>query len=106
MPTPRKGETQSDFVSRCIPVVLREGTAKDQKQAAAICHSMWRESKKENQMRQWFTMQASTEAATADILIYDEIGKSFWGEETIGAKTFVDNLEALGDVQNINLRIN
>lgn len=45
MPTPGKNESQKDFVSRCIPIVLEDGTAKDQKQAAAICYSMWREAK-------------------------------------------------------------
>lgn len=45
MPTPNKGESEKDFVERCIPVVLGEGTAKDGAQAAAICHSMYRESK-------------------------------------------------------------
>ena len=42
MPTPNKGETEQEFVSRCIPIVLRDGTAKDQKQAVAICYSMFR----------------------------------------------------------------
>jgi hypothetical protein len=45
MPTPpRKGETQSEFIGRCVPVVIREGRPKDQ--AVAICYSMWRRSKK------------------------------------------------------------
>jgi hypothetical protein len=47
MPTPRKGETESDFVTRCIPVVLDDGTAKDTKQATAICFSMYAQAKKE-----------------------------------------------------------
>lgn len=42
MPSPRKNESEKDFVSRCVPVVLEDGTTKDPKQAAAICHSMWR----------------------------------------------------------------
>ena len=42
MPTPRKNEKKSDFISRCIPFVIHEGTTKDPKQAAAICHSIWR----------------------------------------------------------------
>jgi len=42
------GETKSKFVSRCIPVVLQDGTAKDDKQAVAVCYSMWEEDKKEN----------------------------------------------------------
>jgi len=47
MPSPGKNETQQKFVSRCIPIVLGDKTAKDQKQAAAICYSIWREKKKE-----------------------------------------------------------
>jgi hypothetical protein len=47
MPTPGKDETEDEFVSRCVPIVLDEGTAKDGKQASAICHSIWRDSKKE-----------------------------------------------------------
>jgi hypothetical protein len=41
MPVPRKGEKRKDFVDRCIPIVIDEGTAKDPKQAVAICNSMW-----------------------------------------------------------------
>jgi len=46
MPTPNEGESENEYVSRCIPIVIHEGTAKDSKQAAAICHSMWDEHKK------------------------------------------------------------
>ena len=49
MPDVKEGESQQDYVSRCIPIVLKEGTAKDEKQAAAICYSMWRE--KHNQQQ-------------------------------------------------------
>ena len=37
-PTP--GESQSDFISRCIPIVIEEG--KDADQAAAICYTYYR----------------------------------------------------------------
>ena len=46
MPKPRAGETEDDFVSRCIPIVIHDGTTDDPIQAAAICHSMWRQAKK------------------------------------------------------------
>ena len=45
MPRPREGERETDFVSRCVPVVMHEGTADNPSQAAAICHSMWRNRK-------------------------------------------------------------
>ena len=50
MPTPQADESQEDFVSRCIPVVLEDGTAEDQEQAAAVCYSMWREAREEGKM--------------------------------------------------------
>lgn len=45
MPNPRKGERRSKFVSRCIPIVLDEGTAKSNEQAVAVCQSIWRQAK-------------------------------------------------------------
>lgn len=57
--------------------------------------------------RGWYKMKISTaKAKTAEILIYDEIGKSWWGEDTVSAKQFVDDLQAIGEVDNIDLRIN
>lgn len=38
---PNAGESEEEFISRCIPVVIGEG--KDQDQAAAICYSYWEE---------------------------------------------------------------
>ena len=56
-------------------------------------------------MRPWFSMKKADDSS-AEIIIYDEVGKSFWGEETISAKQFLSDLEALGDVESITLRIN
>jgi len=42
MPSPRKNEKQSDFVNRCVPYVIDEGTAKTRSQAVAICYSLYR----------------------------------------------------------------
>lgn len=46
MPTPNRNETEESFVGRCIKTVMDDGTTNDQKEAAAICYSIWRESKK------------------------------------------------------------
>jgi len=43
MPTVKPGDSREDFVSRCIPIVLEDGTAESQDQAVAVCSSMWRE---------------------------------------------------------------
>jgi len=45
MPKPKKQETKSKFFARCIPFVINEGTAKNLKQAVAIC-AMLHENKK------------------------------------------------------------
>lgn len=45
MPVPRKGESRQDFVSRCVPIVMDEGTAKDNKQAVAVCYSLYKNKK-------------------------------------------------------------
>ena len=42
MPKPKAGESEKDFVARCIPIVLEDGTAEDQEQAAAVCYSMFK----------------------------------------------------------------
>ncbi|RLG66748.1 hypothetical protein DRN93_05800 [archaeon] len=41
MPDPRPGESLEDYLKRCIPYVIEEGTAKTPEQAYAICRSMW-----------------------------------------------------------------
>lgn len=48
MPVPGKDEDKKSFITRCIPIVINEGTTKDPKQAAAICHSIWRKNKKDS----------------------------------------------------------
>jgi hypothetical protein len=47
MPTPNEGESREDFVKRCIPIVIDDETAKDSKQAVAICNSMWEQEQQE-----------------------------------------------------------
>ena len=57
-------------------------------------------------MRPWYSMKKADDK-TAEICIFDEIGKSWWGEDTVSAKAFNDELNALGDgIENITLRIN
>jgi len=71
MPTPRKGEKQSDFVSRCIPIVLEEGTAKDQKQAAAVCYSMYKQKKEKSMSNVNLSADVQTFASADESKPYD-----------------------------------
>jgi HK97 family phage major capsid protein len=41
MPDPQAGQTKEEFLSVCIPETLKDGTAKDNDQAVAICESKW-----------------------------------------------------------------
>ena len=52
----------------------------------------------------WFQIKAADSGDHADILIYSEIGESFW-TETVDAKSFVTDLQEL-DVATIAVRIN
>ena len=50
MPTPpRLGEREKDFIDRCIPAVIHDGTTQDPKQAVAICYTMWNDAKKKDE---------------------------------------------------------
>lgn len=40
MPEPTAGETESEWMERCVPVLINEG--RDEDQAVAICLDMWR----------------------------------------------------------------
>lgn len=57
-------------------------------------------------MRKWFEICANAKSGGGEVLIYDEIGPSFFGEETVSAKDFDAALKALGDVSQIILRVN
>ena len=49
MPKPNpEQETRVEWIKRCVPVVIEDGTAKEPKQAVAICVSMWNESLKKS----------------------------------------------------------
>jgi hypothetical protein len=41
MPDPKKYKDKDSFMKICIPMVLKEGTAKSNDQAVAVCSSMW-----------------------------------------------------------------
>ncbi|MEE9311228.1 MAG: HK97 family phage prohead protease [Planctomycetota bacterium] len=52
MPTPHpKTETLKEWMKRCVPQVIEDGTADDNQQAVAICSSMWRQATRSKAMR-------------------------------------------------------
>lgn len=74
MPTPPKpGETEKDFIGRCVPVVISEDGAPE-KQAVAICYSMWDESKKrDNDMERKETIKTGTMYREANFKLPESI---------------------------------
>lgn len=58
IPKPKEGESQDDFLGRCIPFVLEEGTAgvdgtpMDQGQAVAICMDIWKKERAMSETRE------------------------------------------------------
>lgn len=51
-------------------------------------------------MKSWYTIKAASDASSANISIYEEIGG--WG---ITAQQFSEDLKALGDISHISLHI-
>jgi HK97 family phage prohead protease len=52
MPTAHpESETESEFINRCVPIVLDDGTTDDKDQAVAICQSIWDEATVENDLK-------------------------------------------------------
>lgn len=45
MPTPTPNETEEQFIERCIPIVIQDGTAQSPEQAYAVCSSMYEQDK-------------------------------------------------------------
>jgi ATP-dependent protease ClpP protease subunit len=49
----------------------------------------------------------AAEAVLGEVLLYDEIGKSFWDDNTVTAKAFDESLKGLGDdLDGLTVRIN
>lgn len=44
MPKPKPGESEKDYVARCVPVVMGEGAT--QEQALGKCYGMYKNAKK------------------------------------------------------------
>lgn len=56
-------------------------------------------------MREWYQINAAAGDRRAEVLIYEQIGKSWWDDSGVGAKDFLETIGKL-DVDDIDLRIN
>jgi len=49
MPTPNPGETEKEFIPRCIKIMSDEDSGREHKQIIAICYSVYKNRKKSNE---------------------------------------------------------
>jgi ATP-dependent protease ClpP protease subunit len=57
--------------------------------------------------RAWYRISAQADAEIAELLIFDEIGRSFWNDEAVTAKQFLADLQALPEtVKTLRVRVN
>lgn len=97
MPTPEKGESKKDFIERCIPIVIDEGTAEDSEQAYAVCNSMF-DKKDEKKMagkieRRAYdfiveTRQDEPRKLIGHAAVFDTIGDGYFFREKISRGAF------------------
>lgn len=60
LPSPKKDEKQSDFISRCMGNSVTNKDFPDQKQRAAVCYAQWKKKKKKSKA----TKEEAAEFAT------------------------------------------
>jgi hypothetical protein len=53
MPEPREDESREEFVERCIPIVMDDGTADTPDQAIAVCNSMYEAGEKQAEFHRY-----------------------------------------------------
>jgi len=83
MPKPAKGESHEDYISRCIPIVIKDGAAKDDKQATAVCNSMWDEAQTASEMvRDYIVGEFRGDFPAIDADARVDIGALTAGDET------------------------
>ena len=77
MPTPRRNESQKDFVGRCIPIVKHEDRSRSNEQVNAICFSIFRDFKRKQRRRAEYNddiLWAIYECGVAALDVFDSVG--------------------------------
>lgn len=81
MPKPNKGEKEKDFIARCIPIVLKDKSAKDNKQAVAMCTMMYKDKDKVPMMK-----NKAGEIDELDSTLPEDLKKATAGLEPVSDK--------------------
>jgi len=82
-------ETQDEFIARCIPVVIEDGTAEDNEQAVAVCYSMW-ENRDEQGAEEPMSKTKATEHKTLPFIVTKIDGDQGIVEHTVAVMGNVD----------------
>lgn len=57
--------------------------------------------------RQWYRLESRAGEVSTDVYIYGDIGRSYWDEEAVSAKQFVDELTALPkEISTVRVHVN
>jgi len=104
MPTPRQGESRGDFVSRCIPVVLEDGTAQDQDQAVAVCNSMWEDGMEKSVSKATWTTAYVNDLPDSSFALVESGDKDGEGKTTPRSLRHLPYKDAEGKVDLPHLR--
>jgi ATP-dependent Clp protease protease subunit len=58
-------------------------------------------------LRPWYRLTTNAAGETAELVIFDEIGKSFWNDDAVSAKQVLEELQALPtSVRALRVRVN
>ena len=98
LPKPKKGESENDFVSKCMSNETVKEDFPDQDQRLAVCFRQFREEKMSNQS---IRIKANGDP---EIMIYDDIGLGQFGG--ISSKDIANSIKQLPKSNVINVRIN
>ena len=94
MPSPNPQETRDEFIQRCMGDGEANRDFPERDQRFAFCNSQW-----ERRMK---SQVSKIDSRTGSILLFDDIGT---GVGEMSAKQFIDELEALGDVDLLRVNI-
>lgn len=97
MPDVMKDERKENYLKRAIPMMLKEGTAKDEAQAVAIANSMWEKHSKTKMM------QAEMFQTTKDVFSVGDWNGDNYSEKDLDE--MVKNFNNLKDSVKVPLKI-
>lgn len=116
LPQPSPGQTEEEFISACMADDTMVSEYPDEAQRMAVCESQWIKHERENDImskNQWFKItNLAGESGNkdnprrAEIAIMEQIGEDWWTGQGITAGPFMRAIDALGELDEILLRIN